>query len=60
MSLTNTIFTYLGDWLVKIPVKVCVWVFATIMLTISIYGITLLETDFNIIWFMAPGSYLRK
>ena len=60
MSLTNTIFAYIGDTLVMFPVKIGVLLLVTVILGLSIYGVTQLETDFNIIWFMAPGSYLRR
>ena len=60
MSLADTIFTRFGEALVKLPVKIGVLVFVAIILGLSIWGVTELKTDFNIIWFMAPGTYLRR
>ena len=60
MSLADTIFTRFGEALVKLPVKIGVLVFVAIIFGLSIWGVTELKTDFNIIWFMAPGTYLRR
>ena len=59
MSLTDKVFSHLAETLIKLPVKIVILVLTSALLGVSIYGVTLLETDFDVSWFLQPGSYLQ-